>query len=218
MSGMRRLALGFALAACLLACSPAQKPGPTPVPEPPEVQVLPGRGVQVTGHGSGQTDPITPEYDAGLTIGIMVASISHDGHGSFIVSTDEEGRTDTLTSAIGAYTGQRPVVVAGPVAFHVTADGNWSLKLQPVPQGGTPNFKGSGDGVSGYFTPPTAGTWNVTHDGQSQFYVYAHCLGGSVLVENASGAVQDTPRVEFPRGPCFWEVRADGAWSLQPQT
>ena len=43
-----------------------------------------------------------------------------------------------------------------------------------------------------------------------------HCVGGSVLVEDASGAVQDQPQVTFSRGPCFWEVRADGAWCLKP--
>ena len=38
-----------------------------------------------------------------------------------------------------------------------------------------------------------------------------------IAVENKAGVAQDTPRVEFPRGPCFWEVRGDGAWSVQPQ-
>src|SRR5262245_47578110 len=191
---MRRLAWACLLAALLAACSTPVRPGPTPVPEPPEVQLLPGRGVQVTGHGTSQTDPITPQYDSGLNVGIMVVSISHDGHASFIVSTDQDGQAETLLSVIGAYSGQRPLVVEGPVAFRVNADGNWSLKLQPVPQGGTPNFSGSGDGVSGYFSPPAPGVWTVTHDGQSGFYAYAHCLGGSVLVEDTSGAVHATPR------------------------
>ena len=71
--------------------------------------------------------------------------------------------------------------------------------------------------MSAYFPPPTAGTWNVAHDGQTGFFVYAHCVGGSIVVEDKSGAFQDAPRVEFPRGPCFWEVRADGTWSLKPQ-
>ena len=73
------------------------------------------------------------------------------------------------------------------------------------------------DAVSAYFAPPTPATWNVAHDGQTGFFVYAHCLGGSIVVEDKSGAFQDAPQVEFPRGPCFWEVRADGTWSLKPQ-
>jgi hypothetical protein len=209
------LLLALALAT---ACSPGPKPGPTPVPEPPEISVLPGRGVAITGHGSGHTDPITPQYDGGLTVGIEMVSLTHDGHSSFVVGAVHENQTEeTLTSAIGAYSGQRPLVVEGPIAFQVTADGNWTLKIQPIPSGATPNFKGTGDAVSGYFTPPSAGTWQLQHDGQSQFYVYAHCLGGSALVEDSSASVQESKQLEFPRGPCFWEVRADGNWSLQPQ-
>jgi hypothetical protein len=43
-------------------------------------------------------------------------------------------------------------------------------------------------------------------------------LGGSIVVEDKTGAFQDSAQIEFPRGPCFWEVRADGAWSMTPQT
>jgi hypothetical protein len=204
----------------LTACArPAPPSGPTPVPEPPQVRLLPGRGIEVDGHGTTQTDDITPQYDGGLNIGIDVVSLSHDGHSSFIVTAiqDQAAQTETLTSAIGPYTGQRPLVVEGPVSFHVTADGNWTLTVQPMSSGATPNFSGSGDAVSAYFNPPPPSTWTVSHDGQSSFFVQAHCLGGSIVVEDRSGVVQDTPQVAFPRGPCFWEVRADGAWSLTPQ-
>lgn len=216
MAAMRRLVLLLAFA--LASCSPPPKSGPTPVPVPPEVQVLPGRGVQVDGHGTSQTDTITPQYDGGLNVGIDMVSITHDGQSTFVVSTiDESGRAETVTTAVGAYQGQRPVVVAGPLAFSVTADGNWTLKVQPIPSGATPNFRGTGDAVSGYFDPPAPATWSIQHDGRSQFYAYAHCAGGSTLVAQGEGAVQNSGQVQFPRGPCFWEVRGDGSWSLAPQ-
>jgi len=66
--------------------------------------------------------------------------------------------------------------------------------------------------------PPGPTTWDIAHDGQTSFFVFAHCVGGSVVVEDKSGAFLDTAQVEFPRGPCFWEVRADGAWSMKPQS
>ncbi|HEX8969111.1 MAG TPA: hypothetical protein VF937_14610, partial [Chloroflexota bacterium] len=54
--------LGAALV--LAACSPPGGPdrpsGPTPVPEPPDVRELPGRGIQVDGRGTTQTDDISP--------------------------------------------------------------------------------------------------------------------------------------------------------------
>jgi hypothetical protein len=204
----------------LAACAPpgGSQAGPTPVPEPPSIQSLPGRGVAVAGHGSAQTEDISPEYSGGLTVGIDLVTLTHDGRSSFIVTAVEGEQSEQLTSAIGAYQGQRPLVVQGPVRFQVTADGAWTLKIQPMSSGGQPAFSGSGDAVSPYFAPPGPATWNVSHDGQSSFFVYAHCVGGSIVVEDKTGPLQDTPQVQFPRGPCFWEVRADGAFSLTPQS
>ena len=180
------------------------------------MRILPGRAVVVEGHGSTQTEDIVPQYSGGLSIGIDMVTLSHDGRSSFIVNAIQGAQTEEITSAIGSYRGQRPLVVEGPVAFQVAADGAWTLEIRPVPNGGSPAFSGTGDAVSAYFTPPAAGTWSASHDGQSSFFVFAHCLGGSVAVEDRVGAFQDTPRIEFPRGPCFWEVRADGAWKLLP--
>lgn len=187
------------------------------MPEPPSIQNLPGRGVAIQGHGTAQTDDITPQFDAGLTEGIDLVTLTHDGRSTFIVSAVEGDQTELLTSAIGAYTGQRPLVVQGPVSFQVTADGSWTIRVQPMPRGGTPAFSGTGDAVSAYFTPPTnPAAWKVSHDGKSAFFVYAHCVGGSIVVEDRTGAFEDAPQITFSRGPCFWEVRADGAWTLTP--
>ncbi len=192
--------------------------GPTPVPEPPAITELPGRGVAVEGHGTTTSDEITPQYSGGMSLGIDVVTLTHDGRSSFIVTAVQGGQAEVVASAIGSYHGQRPLVVQGPVAFQVTADGAWTLKVQPIPNGAAPAFSGSGDAVSAYFTPPAPTTWDIAHDGQSSFFVFAHCLGKSIVVEDKTGAVQDTAQIEFPRGPCFWEVRADGGWSMKPQT
>jgi len=50
--------------------------GPTPVPEPPSVQDLPGRGIQVDGRGTSQTEDLMPQYAGGLTMGIDVVTLS----------------------------------------------------------------------------------------------------------------------------------------------
>src|SRR5918911_887038 len=136
--------------------------GPTPVPEPPSVQDLPGRGVQVDGRGTTETEDIVPQYAGGLTIGIDVVTLSHAGRSSFIVTAVQGEQSELLASAIGAYRGQRPLVVEGPVSFHVTADGAWSLTVQPMSNGGMPTFSGSGDAVSAYFNPPAPTTWSVS--------------------------------------------------------
>jgi hypothetical protein len=195
----------------------APTPTPTPASVAPTIRELGFRSVSVEGQGSGESDPVMPDY-TGLPIGIDLVSLTHDGHSSFIVNAVQGGaQSETLLSAIGAYKGDRPLVVEGPVVFQVTADGNWTITLRPMEQGGTPTFKGSGDAVSAYFTPPANGMFNITHDGQTQFVLTAQCLGGSLGVENKPGAVDDGAAITFPRGPCFWEVRADGNWSITPQ-
>jgi hypothetical protein len=172
--------------------------------------------VVITGHGSADSDEVVPQYGGGLQVGIDLVTLTHDGQSSFIVTAIQGQQAENVTTAIGSYRGQRPLVVQGPVSFQVTADGAWSVRIQPMANGGQPAFSGTGDGVSPYFAPPAPRSWTIAHDGQTTFFVFAHCLGGSLVVEDRTGNVQDTKQVEFPRGPCFWEVRADGAWSLTP--
>jgi hypothetical protein len=202
----------------LVGCASVRAPEPpTPTPVPPALQRLPGTGFSITGHGSAETDEITPDYGGTLSIGIDVVTLSHSGQSTFIVTALQDGESEIVTQAIGNYHGQRPLVVMGAVTFTITADGDWSLKVQPMSSGGMPAFKGSGDLVSAYFTPPSPRNWSIAHDGAT-FSVYAHCVGGSTLVADRAGPFQDTSSITFDRGPCFWEVRADGVWSLQPAT
>ena len=172
----------------------------------------------VEGRGTATSSEITPQYGGGMALGVDVVTLTHDGRSSFIVTAVQGDQTEVVASAIGSYRGQRPLVVQGPVSFQVIADGAWTLKVQPIPNGARPAFSGSGDAVSAYFTPPAPTTWAIAHTGQSSFFVFAHCLGGSIVVADKNGAFQDTVQIEFPCGPCFWEVRADGAWSMQPQS
>src|SRR6266542_1709883 len=150
---MSRRRLGV-LASLLLAAAACTRPaptGPTPVPIPPTIRELPGRGVAIEGNGPGESDEVTPQYNGGLALGIDVVTLTHDGQSSFIVTAVQGNQSENLTTAIGAYKGQRPLVVQGPVSFHVTADGAWTLKIQQMSSGGSAAFSGSGDGVSAYF-------------------------------------------------------------------
>ena len=214
---IRGLLGGVALVA-LVGCTRPAPTGPTAVPVPPTIRELPGRGVAIEGKGPGTSDEVTPQYaSGGMQLGVDVVTLTHDGQSSFIVTALQGNSSENLTSAIGAYRGQRPLVVQGPVSFKVTADGAWTLQIQPMASGGQPKFSGTGDAVSAYFQPPRPAPWAIAHDGRAGFFVFAHCLGGSIAVADKTGAFQETEQIEFGRGPCFWEVRADGAWSLAPQ-
>lgn len=207
------LAVMLLVAACARPTAPAATP--TPVSIAPTIREGFG-GVTIEGRGSGTSDPVVPQ-PGGMPIGIDLVTLTHDGQSTFVVAAVQGGQTEHLTSAIGAYKGQRPLVVQGAVAFQVTADGAWAISVQRLASGGPAAFSGAGDAVSAYFDPPPPGRWDVSHDGRSTFFVYAHCLGGSIVVANANGALRNSPNIEFPRGACFWEVRADGAWRLAPQ-
>jgi hypothetical protein len=203
----------------LSACTPAQSDGapakPNPVPVVDEVRSLPGRGIEMNGSGSARSTEIAPD-GMGVGLGILLLSLTHSGQSTFVVTAVQGDDAEVAARAIGPYRGRRPLVVYGPVQFEILADGEWTLSLQPMPRGGQPAFNGRGDDVSAYFDPPPPAAWNITHSGQEGFVVYAHCVGGSVLVADRSGAVQETTPVELGRGPCFWEVRADGDWTLSP--
>jgi hypothetical protein len=40
--------------------------------------------------------------------------------------------------------------------------------------------------------------------------------GGSV--QNEMGPIQGSTVIDFSDGPCFWEVEADGNWSVEPRS
>jgi hypothetical protein len=202
----------------LCACSQVPSlapPPPTPTAVVPTYRQLPGRGFSFAGHGSAATDEIVPDYAGTLGIGVSVVTLSHTGRSTFIVTALQEGGAEVVTSVIGAYQGQRPLVVTGALAFEVTADGDWSLKVQPMSSGGAASFTGRGDLVSAFFTPPRASNWTISHDGTT-FTAAAHCLGGSAIVAEHTEPFTETSRLVFPSGPCFWEVHADGLWALKP--
>jgi len=124
---------------------------------------------------------------------------------------------DLLINTIGSYDGQRPLAGEEPMMLNIRADGAWTVRIEPIQSRGTPTFQGRGDRVSTLFTPPATEAWAIAHDGQGNFIVYCHCAGGSDLVQNEIGAVSGSQVIPFPKGPCFWEVRADGNWSLKPR-
>lgn len=185
---------------------------PVPTAAPTVAPAAPVRQpVEVRGRGRTATDSMRPPGP------LSVASFNHDGERNFIVRA-VRGSSDTLlVNTIGRYEGQRPIASDEPVTFDIEADGRWTVRLEAVKQGGSPQFSGRGDAVSALFTPPANSPWNIRHSGKRNFIVHLHCSSGSDLVENRIGSMDGSAVVRFGTGPCLWEVQADGDWSLSPR-
>lgn len=185
-------------------------PAPTAVPPTPTPTAVP-EPIVLEGIGQTATDTFT------LAEGIYSVAFTHNGSSNFIVYAHEGAARDLLVNSIGYYRGSRPLTGPGDFVLDIQADGAWSVHIEPLSTGGSVGFSGTGDDVSPLFEPPGTIPLQISHDGQRNFIVYVHCAGGSNLVQNEIGAVSGSRIVTFDRGPCFWEVRADGSWSLQPR-
>lgn len=168
--------------------------------------------IVLQGRGQTATNPVTPRTP------LSVVTLTHGGSANFIVRAIRGAAAESLTNHIGRYDGQRPLAGAEPVVFDVRADGAWSITVEPIKTDGSAPFGGDGDKVSAMFDPArVSGAWEFSHSGSANFIVRAHCAGGTQSVQNEIGRVSGSRVVQFGRGPCFWEVRADGAWNLTPR-
>jgi hypothetical protein len=169
------------------------------------------RPIVLQGVGQTATREIKPPSS------VSVVAFTHSGRSNFIVHAFHGDKEDYLVNKIGVYQGARPLFGTEPVTFDIRADGAWTLRIEPVARTDTPVFSGKGDAVSGLFDPPSTGAWEIMHDGRANFIVHLYCAGGTEYVQNEIGRVAGSRVVRFPKGPCMWEVEADGNWSLKPR-
>lgn len=167
--------------------------------------------VKLSGRGRQATKEFT------LPSPISVAEFTHSGSSNFIVYSFSGGSKDLLINTIGRYSGSRPLVGSGKMILDIEADGSWTVNIEGLSIASTARFSGKGDGVSGMFDAPSDGAWEISHQGQSNFIVFLHCAGGSDVIANEIGSLDGSTVIQFPEGPCFWEVEADGNWSLKPR-
>ncbi|MHB1006739.1 MAG: hypothetical protein ACYC3S_14015 [Chloroflexota bacterium] len=191
------------------------QPGPVPPAATaagmPVVTTSTSQSVTLRGSGrqtTGQTELPSP---------LSVLRIAHTGSSNFVVRARVGNDNELLVNAIGSYSGSRPLLAREPVAFDVRADGAWSISIEPMANGGAPTFSGSGDAVSSLFAPPPSGIWDFQHDGATNFILWLKCGDGVSLVQNMAGPARSNKVVAFGQGACYWEVEADGNWSLTPR-
>jgi hypothetical protein len=197
---------------------PTNTPAPTTTPTTPPTETPAPTAVpplDLKGRGQKVTDQLQ------LPASLVRIRFTHTGRSNFIVKAyGADGQESYLVNAIGHYTGVRPLVADGPVYFEIQADGPWDVHIEAMSQEpGAATLSGKGDYVSGLFAPERNGPvpYAFAHNGKANFIVHLYCAGGNEGVQNEIGAVQNEAVVRITQGPCFWEVQADGAWTLGPK-
>ena len=178
-----------------------------------EIAQLAAAGPPVSLSGSGQAATETIDLPSPFS----KVTFTYRGEGNFIVRAYYGNEEELLVNTIGSYTGATLLVTDKPVYFDVDAESNWTAQVAGIGTRINPSFSGTGDKVSGFFEPPDQGPWEISHNGEHNFVVRFHCIGGSDLIQNEIGSVSGSTIITFDRGPCFWQVGADGSWSLTPR-
>lgn len=185
----------------------ATPPAPTTSAPNPTIGTYEGTGSQIV-----QVDPIT---------GPTIVAVSHDGTGAFSVQPQQGGvpaGAPLFAEVTGAWSGRYLVGLGGTIsAFAVTADGNWTLRVQQrssaVAYDPAAGVSGDGPNVASY-GEAAAGAVTVTYEGPGPIVIRAVNVSGPQDLVNEAGAF--TGEITLPSGPGFVTVDAPGPWSIKP--
>lgn len=153
----------------------------------------------------------------------VVIELTHEGSANFIVNSfgSDFEDVDVLVNEIGDYRGTRAMqwyrnmTVAG---LDISADGRWTYEVRELAQEPLQSCLVGGDGDDVVLIDSFiggAGTADLTHNGESNFIVYARGTDGSDLLVNELGAYEGTVRVSA--GSSAWDITADGDWTVDCQ-
>lgn len=146
-----------------------------------------------------------------------VLHITHDGASAFTVQTnDAQGDPiEMLVDTEGSYDGSRAVnlivedVISG---LDVVADGDWSITATYLGSLERDLDEASGSGDDVLLMDLTSPAMTITHDGESDFYVFMWAFDSQGFLVNDSGQIDTT--VSVPIGGVVIEIHADGNWRL----
>ena len=180
-------------------------PTTTPAPPPTPVPIV------LSGTGNAETDVLH------LGDAAYRATITHTGDGEFLITVlDSFDLRFVLVDKVGPYEGSRPLHVARSYQLTVTANGPWTISISPLEpdQTAKQTFVGSGDSVSGFFNAEDTIRWFITSEDPDQLMLSLHCTrSGTYIFINVFGATTGGGEA-FAYGNCFWDVRAEGAWTV----
>lgn len=193
----------------------APEPAPTADPElEPEPKPVSAEPQSFSGTGSEVVilEPLGEE--------VFFATVTHSGSSNIALwSVDENGQDiDLLVNDIGDYAGQVAFNFReDPAAIRVEADGAWTIDLVHLSEAprwdGVAPYEATGDslvivdGVAEGLTPV-----NLTHDGESNFAIWAWGESYPDLIVNDIGVYEGTTLL--PDGSLVLQVNADGNWTI----
>lgn len=146
-----------------------------------------------------------------------VLHITHDGRSTFTVQTlDADSELiDTLVDTEGAYEGSRAInLIVGDVisGIAITADGDWAITATYLGHLERHLDEAFGKGDDVIIMDITNPAMTISHDGQSEFWVFMWSFEGQGFLVNGSGPVDET--VPVAMGGAVIEIHADGNWML----
>ncbi len=190
--------------------TPTPVPTVTPTPEPTPTPFDPSSIKEIKKSGKG---------DDVVEIGVKTPWIyrcvaKYTGDSNFVVKV----AGDLKINEIGTYNGAFMLAYGGTDAeeVEITADGSWSLTLEPLLYTDTSEASGKRSAVTDLFTAEGPGVYEITHEGDSNFVVYLHSESGDDLLINEIGDYSGKKKVNLLEGDlACWEVVADGKWSIK---
>lgn len=171
-------------------------------------------GLEVYETISGYGDDVISNIDVGN--GLYRVHIVYTGTRNFIVKcNDSLGNRDLLVNEIGSYEGYVFLKDTPPYTFEISASGDWSFTIEKITTTNTSSFSGTGDFVTDMFSA-SSGTWELTHDGDSNFIVWVYTTSGADLLVNTIGDYNGKKYITIPSGSmAMFEILADGNWTIK---
>ena len=188
-------------------------------------------GIHYSARGSGSTGiPVTRSVRGG---GFSAADITHSGQGDFVLTLDGE----EIFRRSGEYSGR--VLLPGlpkDAELLAEADGDWTIIVRSWPPSSLSEdgkFSGTGDDATAFSVAQGDGKdgrpskWKLAHDGEGTFIVRQVALTGLideiwpqfhtiVEIEGAFDGVVDSSFVNGTNAQYFFEIVADGNWTIEP--
>ena len=153
----------------------------------------------------------------------VLVSMTHDGTRNFAVisKTASDGYITLLANTIGSYSGTRMQELSKKEKlsmFDITADGNWTITIQPLSAAIAWNgssITGSGDAVVRVPKKTKPGNkLGMQHTGSSNFAIISYTSKGKYLSLKANEIGDYSGTKTFGKSVTYLGVESEGTWTL----